>query len=451
MKKTTVFIVGIIITFMSFVQVFAEDATMAARTEFQMQEEYILPTALYDFSQDEADNQIELLALNSEAVSAEINNILTTVKDDMTDVEKALVVHDYMALNYKYDYDNYLNDTIPFESYRMDGLLTNKTGVCQAYAETYKYIMNLLGIDCVVVSSDSMNHAWNIIKINNEWYHVDVTWDDPVYDRIGRARHEYFLLSDSEIKNREHYGWTTNVTADDTTYDDYFWKDIDSAIIIKDGYIFYVDDLGIRKKTGFNGISEIIYPMFNVFWEVKDKEGSFWVGTFSGLGYYNDRLYFNTTNSICSIDLNGSDYKKLISVDTSKMDIYGLYMNGSTITFGMMPDPNSKENIAYIYDLENKMEQQPIEIELVSASAANGSIEVNFKNLSNYTQTFDAMCATYDGNNCLKDIEVLQIKINNNSSVETTFAFDTSWSSYKIFAWDSAKNIIPLAECMESK
>lgn len=258
---------------------------IGADTDKGISEKFIYPTALSGLTNEgdiNLDNQIATFGIDSEEVSEEIDNILSIVNENMTDVEKALVVHDYMALNYRYDYDNYLNDTIPRESYTMTGLLTNKTGVCQAYSDTYKYIMNLLDISCVTVSSDSMNHAWNMINLDGNWYHVDVTWDDPVVDLIGRVRHEYFLLSDNEIKERKHYGWRTSIVADDNTYDDFFWRDVDSAIVLLDGNVFYASDSGIEKRQGFDGIPDVLYSFRNTYWYVWDKNGYYWQKKYSG-------------------------------------------------------------------------------------------------------------------------------------------------------------------------
>ena len=56
------------------------------------------------------------------------------------------------------------------------------------------------------------NHTWNRIKLGGKWYHVDVTWDDPVPDQLGYAIHTYFLVSDAFLSStddgkRPHYGW----------------------------------------------------------------------------------------------------------------------------------------------------------------------------------------------------------------------------------------------------
>ena len=94
----------------------------------------------------------------------------------------------------------------------------------------YRYLLHKAGICSEEVLSDKMNHCWNYVKIGENWYHVDVTWDDPVYQ--GRKpnneciSHEHFLLSDEAIRAKKHYGWDTRglPAATDTRYDNASWE-----------------------------------------------------------------------------------------------------------------------------------------------------------------------------------------------------------------------------------
>ncbi|HEY5587048.1 MAG TPA: stalk domain-containing protein [Ruminiclostridium sp.] len=136
------------------------------------------------------------------AVVNKMKDIISKViKEDMTDYEKELAIHDYLVLNYKYDYDNYLKDTIPSQSYTSYGLLINGTGVCQAYAETTKLLLNAVGIECEMVTgtANGGDHAWNIVELDNEYYMLDVTWDDPVPDEQGKVRHNYFNVTTDQL------------------------------------------------------------------------------------------------------------------------------------------------------------------------------------------------------------------------------------------------------------
>ncbi|WP_379128482.1 DUF5050 domain-containing protein [Paenibacillus sp. sgz500958] len=122
---------------------------------------------------------------------------------DMTDDQKLKAVHDYMILHTAYDYDNYLKDTIPYESYTEYGLLIKGTAVCNGYATTLQMFMNLLGIESYYVVGTILSnggaHAWNVVKIDGKYYQVDVTWDDPVPDRQGRLRYDYYKITDAQM------------------------------------------------------------------------------------------------------------------------------------------------------------------------------------------------------------------------------------------------------------
>ncbi len=160
------------------------------------------------------------------SMSKAIDDILAQVKPGMSDVEKILAVHDYIVLNYEYD--------LTYSIYDDEEFFRNKRGVCQAYTMAFGAIMDELNIKWEYVISDAMDHAWNMVYLDGEWYHVDVTWDDPVNDTYGYVRHEFLLLSDDAISDdaHEHHDWETGdywesqsvLRATSTKYDDYFWS-----------------------------------------------------------------------------------------------------------------------------------------------------------------------------------------------------------------------------------
>ena len=131
--------------------------------------------------------------------------IKKTITSDMSDAQKVKAVHDYIAFNCAYDYDNLLRGTIPAVSYTAEGVLLKKKAVCQGYAEAFKLLMDMLGIPCKMVTGTADNgggyagHAWNIVKVGGKWYHIDVTWDDPVPDTKNYVRYAYFLIPDKKM------------------------------------------------------------------------------------------------------------------------------------------------------------------------------------------------------------------------------------------------------------
>ena len=135
-----------------------------------------------------------------------------------SDYEKAAFVHDFIVLNCTYDADTfnkYLNNSNDGTSlaYTSYGCLVNRKAVCEGYSKAYKLILNRLNIECEVVSGTATNdmgmgnHAWNYIKLDDGYYLVDVTWDDPVsFDGTQRkeVRRDYFCLN-SEMMSKDHF------------------------------------------------------------------------------------------------------------------------------------------------------------------------------------------------------------------------------------------------------
>ncbi len=281
---------------------------------------------------------------NNTEIEKEKQRILSCVDESMSDMEKALVVHDYMVLNYEYD------ET--YSIYSADGMFEHKTGVCQAYAEAFKEIMTELGIPCQLASSRAMNHAWNLVKIDGSWYHVDVTWDDPVPDRLGRVRHVFFLLSDDAISDpayyrRPHYDWVASNAATNDRFDYSFWYDVDSAIVAAEGNWYYIkpddynyDSSGYIVKKNIATEAETNLYEIDTVWNVWDEPYSYWIGCFSSLGLYEGRLYFNTPQEIKSITLSGRSPKTVYEPNTSTGYIFGFVLNGTTITYGLSKSPN---------------------------------------------------------------------------------------------------------------
>lgn len=116
---------------------------------------------------------------------------------------------------------DYLVDTITYDStlskqniYNIYGALISKESVCEGYARAFKYLLDELGIPCVLVigtgtnsQGQTENHAWNYVQLNGTWYAVDATWDDPVVVGGGTAseesKYKYFLVG-SDVINQDH-------------------------------------------------------------------------------------------------------------------------------------------------------------------------------------------------------------------------------------------------------
>ena len=136
--------------------------------------------------------------------------IRSVIQKDMTRYEKIKAVHNWMIRNVKYDYYRLMQGYIPRVSHTAKGALIKKIAVCDGYAHAFQMIMKKLKIPCrfVVGRSGGVGHAWNMVKLGGKWYHVDVTFDDPIVN--GRNTnttpyYTYFLKSSSVMKKSHNW------------------------------------------------------------------------------------------------------------------------------------------------------------------------------------------------------------------------------------------------------
>lgn len=133
--------------------------------------------------------------------------ISSNIFSNMTEYEKVLVVHDYIINNTKYDERLDSEGVVPPESYSAYGVLSLGIGVCEGYAKAMKYLLDDAGIESLIVIGESRgeNHAWNLVKIDEEYYHIDSTWDDPVSKEGSDVlRYNFLNLNDEDI-SKTHY------------------------------------------------------------------------------------------------------------------------------------------------------------------------------------------------------------------------------------------------------
>lgn len=125
---------------------------------------------------------------------------------DGSDYQKALWLHDWLLT--QLDYDNSLKWS------SAESALTRGLGTCQAYESAYSKLLTAVGIENVETRSTYDGHTWNAMKLDGEWYQVDVTWDDSSDNFYGfDQRRLYFALTD-ELMAIAHKGHLNIYTAD---------------------------------------------------------------------------------------------------------------------------------------------------------------------------------------------------------------------------------------------
>ena len=108
-----------------------------------------------------------------------------------SEYSRALWLHDWLIYNANYD--------TSYTYYYANGVLLEGVGVCQSYALAYDLLLHEIGIESVYLSgtANGVSHAWNLVRLDGSWYHVDCTWDDPIGG--GYEKHSYFGLTDEQM------------------------------------------------------------------------------------------------------------------------------------------------------------------------------------------------------------------------------------------------------------
>lgn len=287
---------------------------------------------------------------DARAKQQELDNALEKLRckidiSGMTDEEIVLAYHEYLTSTVAYAYGEYLSGTLGEKNeYDMYGALVNHSAVCQGYAETMFYLLKEAGISCSIASSVNINHAWNVVKIHGRWYHLDVTWDDPVWDVPGQSLHKYFLVSfptmntltaASHNKDRSDMvisaRWGEAYTAaTDTTYESgKFWNGVTKVLFYRDGYWYTIgsgsDDTTyqISRYNYSTGVTQNIYSG-TAKWMASEK--SYYPGQYGAIYIQGHNLYFSTPDSLNRIDLSVTPY-----TSTEIENIRGSYSIGSNM------------------------------------------------------------------------------------------------------------------------
>lgn len=291
-------------------------------------------------------------------LTQKVEEITAQIGENWTPLQKALYLHDYIATHGQYDTISRVDDKNKIDERRRDayGMLIDGIGVCQGYTLAYRLLLKEVGIDSGTVTSDSMNHVWNLIRIDGNWYHVDVTWDDPTEDRIGQSQHVYFCLSEDKLKdtnkgahNAPDFKYSLNVKTDDKTFDNYYWANVDSAFVPLNGKWYYLLYQSGLMQTADPKQEGSLKKQINTDWYVWMNESSYWLGLYSGLSRYNDELIYNTTDTVYRYDPKSETEQKVYSLTAAERSegyIYGTVVVGNELRYLVQQSPYAEEPAA---------------------------------------------------------------------------------------------------------
>ena len=121
--------------------------------------------------------------------------------DDKSTIEKISLIHDYIIKNAEYDNAGIDGSTM-YDSTSAYGCLLEGFSVCSGYSDAMAIFLDRLDIPNLKVSSE--NHVWNLVYLDNEWLHLDLTWDDT---NNAKYNNNYFLITKEKLfslDDKEH-------------------------------------------------------------------------------------------------------------------------------------------------------------------------------------------------------------------------------------------------------
>ena len=310
----------------------------------------------YRFEGDEYDAQYA-------AYSQKLDDILSGVKPEWSDVEKALYLHDYISIYYDYDSEAFYGtvERENSEHHCAYGMLKNGVAVCDGYSDLYQILLHRLGIDALSVISEELRHGWNIVRIDGDWYYVDVTWDDVYSQDAGKVLHENFLRTADEMIQTEHTAsdWSivasTNICdlAVPDTFGNAFWLESDSAILPwRNAWLTVGKDspctLSLHTNIRPDGTSdrtELLTLEYDDYkWPVWDMPGYTWRGNYVSPAVIGDILFYSTPTVIYALQDNSPvPVYELSDAEKEVGYIYGLYADGDTLYYGISTESRTHQ------------------------------------------------------------------------------------------------------------
>ena len=316
----------------------------------------------------------------------------------LTDAQKALLIHDRLALHCQYDKENYdrevagIEGAVPPECYTAYGAMVDGIAVCEGYAKAYKYLLEQVDIHAFLCESLQIKHMWNIVEIDSKYYHVDVTWDDPAWDVTGRVEHKHFLCSTQKIlENHTATDFVTPPT--DNAYDNAFWRDSSAAFVLVGSELYYIDNDHDARVYTLNTYGGTVLCSVDDFWRYNESYGYKGIARLATDGVY---LYYSLSDAIYQYDIAAATsrefYKPAVNYGPY-FALYGFrYVDG---TFEMVFHDNANFDIDtksnYTVRYTPEVEEPEVE-ELFSLSgqiaSQNGRYEITLRLLQNGSEAY---------------------------------------------------------------
>lgn len=142
-------------------------------------------------------------------LDTKVKELIDSFPANATTVDKLKILHDYLVFKNEFTKDTPMAQTI------FGAIVEGKTQ-CEGYAKAMGYLCDMAGIENMLITGENekrLSHAWNLVKVDGDWYNIDATFDDPVGSGGPEfIRYNYFNVPNDEIIDKSHFIDTTYYT-----------------------------------------------------------------------------------------------------------------------------------------------------------------------------------------------------------------------------------------------
>ncbi len=286
------------------------------------------------------------------------SSILSQVEDGWSDEQKALFIHDYLVTHCEYD--------LTYSNYSAYHALVTGSSVCQGYALAYYYLLWECGIENTVISSRAMNHAWNRVLIDGQYYYVDCTWDDPTASETAVLYQDYcghtnFLRSQEGIIETGHdstdwvdqSGAAVYDTETGSQFEGAWWNGTITAIPhIGDLWAYAPEDNSVIYVHDYAAGSDTELATIEASWPDMDQEGYYYTTTYIHLADFDGNFYASSEDKIYKIGTDGTieEIYELTEEELAAGRIYGIRIEGEYLYYRLYTSQDSET-----FALENRI------------------------------------------------------------------------------------------------
>lgn len=186
-------------------------------------------------------DNMETVANRKNWINSQVKSIAEQIDPEWHDVYKLMWISDYIADHFDYEAEE-------SEYHDVYNFLFYGEGVCQAYTGLFTLIAREAGFNVSFAMSSDVNHVWNLVELDGEWYVIDATWNDRYV-----SRYDYFLRGGDvhyqevcDIYGISSFEYFSLYEPNGTKYDNAFWEGLFSSLAVTDyGYHFVEDGVMI--------------------------------------------------------------------------------------------------------------------------------------------------------------------------------------------------------------